>query len=198
MPPMRRRPTLHCGRFTRLLPHRASAPWLAALLSMATCPLVACARPSRSDPAPVAATEDPSGGASPVFPADARAPLAFETPGNLAITHPLGCLTPEQLDDTMTPPDLFTGCADCIQHARYTDAQVMFALAGAYGRFDTLRVADATAHQATTVLRNEYFDVQSPEAKAAVLLEIRRTGADAGAAHAQFCAKIARVGAPAY
>lgn len=76
----------------------------------------------------------------------------FESEGNLQVTHNLGCIHLGQVKNIYTPPDLYKAYADCIQRNDYKDATDLFMIAGAYARFDTLRVADTSAHQARTVL----------------------------------------------
>ena len=81
----------------------------------------------------------------------------YEAQGNLISENNLGCVGPEKLSNKYTPADLYKATAKCINQNNNEKAVFLFALAGVYGRFDTLRVADETAHQAVTVLLMETF-----------------------------------------
>lgn len=63
------------------------------------------------------------------------------------------CLEPAQLRNDMTPVVLNQVLASCINQNQQDNAVFAFALGGAYGYFDTLRVADETARQAVKVIR---------------------------------------------
>lgn len=122
--------------------------------------------------------------------------ISYETKGNLAATAEIGCAKSAKLSNTATPVDLYRGVAVCIKDENYADSAFLFALAGVYGRFDTFRVADRTAHQAMTVMvmgvlggldeaRKEKFSaavqklVGSPDGLRATCKEARRIGAPA-------------------
>ncbi|MBS0351725.1 MAG: hypothetical protein JSR33_11185 [Proteobacteria bacterium] len=81
----------------------------------------------------------------------------YQAPGNLISENDLECVGSEKLSNKYTPADLYKASAKCIDQNDYEKAAFLFALAGVYGRFDTYRVADQTAHQAVTVLRMETF-----------------------------------------
>lgn len=121
----------------------------------------------------------------------------YETEGNLAVTHDLKCTSLDEVKNTYTPSDLYRAYADCVQKNNYKDATELFMVAGAYARFDALRVTDKSAHQARTALimnasssmseqqRNEwkaYLDKYTPESQEA----------------AEACGKIKRIGPPDY
>lgn len=76
----------------------------------------------------------------------------FEAPGNLESNHPLGCVPLEQVTGQHTPADIYHGIGACLEGQDFRSAARLFAIARAYGRFDTMRVSDETAHAAMGVL----------------------------------------------
>lgn len=79
--------------------------------------------------------------------------INHQASGNLESNFELQCVGADKLTNKYTPPDLYRALSKCIQAGNYQDGAFLFALAGVYGRFDTLRVADKTAHQALGVLK---------------------------------------------
>lgn len=74
--------------------------------------------------------------------------------------HNLGCIAPASLSNKNTPPDLFAALPVCIRAGKYWEGAFLFAMAGVYGRYDTLRVEDKAAHRAVDVMRMQaIFDV---------------------------------------
>lgn len=80
-----------------------------------------------------------------------------EAPGNLESKNDLECIGARQLSNKYTPADLYKAVSKCANEDKYKEGALLFALAGVYGRFDTFRVADNTAHQAVTVLGMQAF-----------------------------------------
>lgn len=81
----------------------------------------------------------------------------YETPGNLESTHALGCISPDQILSTYTPADLYPAVAACIINNRTEDGIYLYVVAGAYSRYDALRVTDESAHDAPMLLRLRSF-----------------------------------------
>src|ERR1700749_155154 len=75
----------------------------------------------------------------------------YQTQGNLAPTASRTCFPLRQANDKLTPGDLYLDMRACIDKQDDADAADLFAMGGVYGRFDSLRVSDQTAHQATQV-----------------------------------------------
>lgn len=119
------------------------------------------------------------------------------TPGSLEPTHDIGCASPEQLDDTHTPADLYRGLAACVEEQQYERGVLLFALAGTYGRYDTLRVADRTAHQAVVVLHMNHFDTLDDSDRQQFSETLKRTVADPVELD-KLCNEIRGIGAPTY
>lgn len=131
--------------------------------------------------------------------ADAAPPTFnnIEAPGNLESKNDIGCVGAPKLNNTYTPADLYRGLTKCIEAANYRDGVLMFALAGAYGRFDTFRVTDGTAHQAVMALQMKYIGAQPEDKQAAFKQNLVKTlGNPEGMAAT--CKQIAQIGAPNY
>jgi hypothetical protein len=82
----------------------------------------------------------------------------IEAAGNLESTHDLSCVSETKLHNQYTPSDLYRAVARCVENGDYEKAVMPFAMAGVYGRYDTRRVADSTAHQAIYVLWLQVFN----------------------------------------
>lgn len=80
----------------------------------------------------------------------------YEAPGNLQARTDLGCLKVEALRNTYTAADLYRSNAECMRQDDLESAVYSSALAGVYARYDSLRVADQSAHQAQAVLRMNF------------------------------------------
>lgn len=99
----------------------------------------------------------------------------YETPGNLKGTGSPGCVKLTSLNDMVTPPDIYAGMVDCANAGLYTDGAYLFALAGSYTYFDSLRVSDKTAHQAHSVLLRNSMEALPVDKKVALWQEIKNT-----------------------
>jgi len=78
--------------------------------------------------------------------------INYVAEGDLAITNEIGCVPSSELNNKLTPPDLYEGMVQCIKDKQYDKGVYLFALAGTYSRYDTYRVADRSSHQAHSVL----------------------------------------------
>ncbi|HEX5760865.1 MAG TPA: hypothetical protein VF121_16875 [Thermoanaerobaculia bacterium] len=121
----------------------------------------------------------------------------YELPGNLESKYDLECVGQASLSNKYTPADLYRAVAKCVDQGKYKEGAFLFALAGVYGRFDALRVADRTAHQAVDVL---FMQALGPLGKAkhkafkkAIKALVSRPDSLAAA-----CKGIATIGAPDY
>ena len=120
-----------------------------------------------------------------------------EAPGNLESTHDLGCVGSARLSPTHTPPDLYRALEKCVQRDAYEEATFLFALAGVYGRFDTLRVADRSAHQAVTVLVMQTFGSMG-EPKTTTFRGRLQESLGSPTGLVATCTEIRRIGPPSY
>jgi len=122
---------------------------------------------------------------------------SYEAPGNLEAKHELGCVTAEKLSNKFTPVDLYKAVSACAKQGKNKEGAILFALAGTYGRFDTLRVSDKSAHQATSVLTMQVFGGMQPDQQNAFKDSVSKTvGTPSGLAAA--CKEITRIGPPNY
>ena len=121
----------------------------------------------------------------------------YEAPGNLESKNDLGCVGTEKLGNKFTPADLYKAVPACAKQGKYKEGAILFALAGTYGRFDTLRVTDKSAHQAVTILKMQMASAMPSDQQNAFKESVRRTtGNPDGLAAA--CKEIARIGPPNY
>lgn len=121
----------------------------------------------------------------------------YETEGNLEVTHDIGCVDSAELKNIYSSADLYKGFAKCISDGAYERGILLFALAEVYGRYDTLRVADPTAHQATTVLRMTYLDSFDESKKLAFFDKLKVVlGTPDGLK--SICSEVRKIGAPTY
>lgn len=81
----------------------------------------------------------------------------YQTEGNLESPNPAGCVDIDRISNRQNPADILHGVSECIDKRKYVLASRLYLLAMAYGRYDTLRVEDKTAHQAISVLRMNMF-----------------------------------------
>jgi hypothetical protein len=122
----------------------------------------------------------------------------FEAPGNLAANQPVGCVPLATLTNRHTPADLFPGVRACLEAGNDRRASELYALAGVYGRFDVLRVADKSAHQAVTVLRMAHLAPFDQKRIRLFQAEVSRHLGDGSPGLASLCARLLELGAPAY
>lgn len=120
-----------------------------------------------------------------------------DAPGNLESKYDLGCVGSEKLRNKYTPADLYKAVSKCIESNRFEEGAFLFAMAGAYGRFDSLRVEDKTAHQALTALRMRALGSNDQTKRAAFEVGVRKAvGTPEGLA--AVCKDIVRIGPPDY
>lgn len=121
----------------------------------------------------------------------------YEAKGNLQATIDLNCIATDKMKNTYTPADLYRAVGKCLNQGDMKKSVFLYAIAGAYARFDTQRVADATAHDANTVLTMQTFSTLADEQKTAFKQAMNRV-ADDPENFGKMCADIRRVGPPAY
>jgi len=108
-----------------------------------------------------------------------------------------GCPRLASLDGSQTPEQLYRGVAACMRGSDTDTAVVLFSLATAYGRYDALRVADPSAHQAGTLLRLVALQ-RLDEAERQALSRGMAVAQSEADARQNLCAAIERIGAPTY
>lgn len=121
----------------------------------------------------------------------------YEAPGNLQSFNAVACIGIDETKPTYTPADLYPGMMDCVEKQDFDAAAKLFALAGVYGRFDTMRVSDKTAHQAITILKmgslGTLEEEDSKDFKSAI---VRLTSNPE--ALSSLCASLRKLGPPSY
>jgi hypothetical protein len=123
--------------------------------------------------------------------------IGYESEGNLESTYDIGCADSESLTSKYSPADLYRGLVQCLEKDDYDRGVILYALAGVYGRFDTLRVADETAHQATRVIQQELFGPVEV-AKKTKLGERLQATLGVPDPLQRVCEQVRKIGAPAY
>lgn len=121
----------------------------------------------------------------------------FEAPGNLESNHDVGCVGADQVQNVYTPADLYPAVAKCARAGMPERGVFLFVLAGLYGRFDALRVADETAHQAIQVAKMQSLGALDEAAQQALNGGLERLTASPEAV-ATACREAVRIGPPAY
>jgi len=121
----------------------------------------------------------------------------IEAPGNLESTQDIGCVPISDLKNTYTPPDLYNGMTKCMNQDNYSSAVFFFALAGTYAYYDTLRVADITAHDAKSVLIQQNLNSLDEKQKDMFGQELQNTFQTPEYLPA-LCDELLRIGAPQY
>ena len=111
--------------------------------------------------------------------------------------RPGDCPRLARLDGSQTPEQLYRGVASCLRASEVETAVVLFSLAGAYGRYDALRVADPSAHQAGTLLRLVALQQLDEEQRQALSRGLAVARSEAGASQ-NLCATVERIGPPTY
>jgi len=119
-----------------------------------------------------------------------------EAPGNLESKYDLDCIGANKVENRYTPTDLYRAVAKCAAAGRYEEGAFLFALAGAYGRFDILRVEDNTAHQAVTVARMQALAGLNHDQQAAFQESIKTALRPENLA--AVCREVVRIGPPDY
>ncbi len=129
--------------------------------------------------------------------------LNIKTKGNLAATKNIGCVPLSKLNNQYTPVDIAHGLTQCIRTEKYEDATKLYALMWAYGKFDTYRVADKSAHQAINILmyqirsslsKNE-ADIEKNNEFAKISHDLKRPGSRF---LPEMCREIKQLGPPDY
>lgn len=121
----------------------------------------------------------------------------YEAPGNLASTNEVGCANSSTLSNKFTPADLYRGVNTCLKDDNYRDGVFLFALAGVYGRFDTFRVKDKTAHQAITVLMMNTLGSLDKTKSEFIKSELKKVSGNPNKLQ-EMCTEIKRIGVPNY
>lgn len=121
----------------------------------------------------------------------------YQAPGNLESKYDIGCIDSSKLSSKYSPADLYKALSKCAEQGAHKEGAFLFALAGVYGRYDTFRVADATAHQAVAVLLMQALAPLGKEKETEFREGIKATLVNPEG-RAAVCKDIARIGPPNY
>jgi hypothetical protein len=110
---------------------------------------------------------------------------------------PLGCIDVGALTTRTTPVEMYAAVRKCIGDRQLSRAARLFAVAGVYGRFDTLRVADESAHQVIPALRHLLFS-QLDETSTKEFQASAKSYSPGGSDHDDLCVQIRTLGPPTY
>jgi len=119
------------------------------------------------------------------------------SPTSAGTQRPMPCTDLASVKSDRTPPELYSGVIACVKQGNYENAAGLRALAGTYGFYDTLRVADPTGAQVLTGLKFGLEQATNPEEQQALMAAINRVVEDP-VAHAELCRGITEVGRPTY
>jgi hypothetical protein len=124
--------------------------------------------------------------------------VSIEAKGNLEANAPLGCVDMRSVTAAHTPADMIPGVRICLDSAEYVKAADLLAVFRAFGKFDTLRVADKTAHQAIVVLQGNHLGTAAQEHRAAAQEVLKKFGDPGSAELARLCGYLRAIGPPSY
>jgi hypothetical protein len=111
--------------------------------------------------------------------------------------RPGRCITFENANNRVTPPELYRLVGECIRSNKYSDAAALFALAGMDIRFDVSRISDNSVGDTGTVLIMEMFQTIPETAKQNFYTAIRTVSAVQPATD-YVCNWVRQVGPPTY
>ncbi len=120
-----------------------------------------------------------------------------EAKGHVESQNDIGCTDVAHLRNFYTPADLYRAIPACVERNDYDSAVFISALAGVYARYDQMRVADESAHQAEAVLRMKYLDSLVPDQQKK-FVEVLRARTNSPTKLTVMCDQIRGIGPPHY
>jgi hypothetical protein len=161
--------------------------------SMGACRPVILAALALSSVVPCALAQQPQSG---VVATQRGQVTNYETKDNLKSFHHLDCGDIAALTTDNTPADIYPAARRCLDRGDFQRAARLWAIASLYGRFDTLRVRDLSAHQAILVLREAAFSELDQGKKDEFQTALKALlGSDE---LADICTQVRRLGPPTY
>jgi hypothetical protein len=109
----------------------------------------------------------------------------------------LPCVDIGGLTTRTTPVEVYSAVHRCIDDHQYDKASRLFAVAGVYGRFDTQRVADESAHQIIPALRTGLFN-QLDEVSKRAFQDAAKPYSAGSSELTGLCTEIRKLGPPKY
>jgi len=122
----------------------------------------------------------------------------INAPGNLESPKPLSCIKLSEVTNENNPADILNGMRKCIDQKDYKNAARLFAIAGVYGKYDSFRVKDKTAHQALLVLQQSiFFDLDESEQNS-LMSQLEKELEKGSNNLNEVCQSIQKIGVPKY
>lgn len=123
--------------------------------------------------------------------------ISIEAKGNLESPKPLICVDLSEVTNEHNPADILNGMQKCIELKDYKNAARLFAIAGIYGKYDTYRVKDRSAHQALLVLQQSVLMNLSDDVQKAFMEVVTKELTDPTSLN-EICQAIRKIGPPKY
>jgi hypothetical protein len=118
-------------------------------------------------------------------------------PGQSQSIKSVGCVDISSLTSQNTPAEILPGVRQCIDAHDYERAARLFAVADVYGRFDTLRVPDISAHEVIPALEYAYLGQTDKDSAAKAQGTVKEISASSGQLR-QLCTQVRALGPPTY
>ena len=124
--------------------------------------------------------------------------ISIEAEGNLESPNPCGCVELAEVTNQHNPADILNGMKKCIELKDFEKAAKLFAIAGVYGKYDTYRVKDRSAHQAFLVLQQSILLNLNEKDKEKIILNFNKLLEKGSEELNNLCQDIQKVGIPKY
>ena len=128
----------------------------------------------------------------------AQKTISLEAEGNLESPNPCNCVEISEITNEHNPADILHGMGKCIEQKDFGKAARLFAIAGVYGKYDSYRVKDKSAHQALIVLQQNILMDISEDDKNNMIAELKKTLEKGSSELKNVCQEIQKVGIPKY
>jgi len=109
----------------------------------------------------------------------------------------VACIGRDNVNSQLTPVELYKDTASCIDKEKYDDGLFLYSLAGAYSRFDILRVKDATAHGVVGFLPGMFFNQLDKTKVAAFQDRVKQMNGN-DTLKAKYCLDLGSMSPPGY
>ncbi len=129
---------------------------------------------------------------------NAQKNISIEADGNLESKNPLTCVDISQVTNQHTPADIIKGIQKCIEIKDFENAAKLFAISGVYGRYDTYRVKDKTAHQALLMLQQNAFMNIDEKTQSSMIEAVQKQLKKGSKNLDTLCQAIQQIGPPKY
>jgi len=129
---------------------------------------------------------------------NAQEVISIEAKGNLESPKPCGCIELSEVTNENNPADILTGMGKCIELKQFEKAARLFAIAGVYGKYDSYRVKDKSAHQALLMLQQNILLNIDESDKTNLINSIKKELKSGSKELNDICQAIQKVGTPKY